>query len=195
MRSKLIVIDGRSYQSVDEMPEDVRKQYEQAMQAFKDENNNKVADAFENMNLPGDKDQDGVADVFKGISSTNVMTGGMKIIVNGQEFHGVEDLPPEVRAKYEQAMGSLDKNKNGMPDFLEGMMNMPDQPANATPASGYGSGAPNQPFFGTAQNKPMTASTTITPDTSNGWMLALAGLLLLGLCVAGAAVVWYYFLR
>ena len=31
MNPKLIVIDGKTYNSVDEMPEDIRKQYEQAM--------------------------------------------------------------------------------------------------------------------------------------------------------------------
>jgi hypothetical protein len=38
-------------------------------------------------------------------------------------------------------------------------------------------------------------SPTITPDTSNGWMLALLGVFLLMVCLAGAAGVWYFFLR
>ena len=41
-----------------------------------------------------------------------------------------QDLPPDVRARYEPAMGKLDANKNGMPDFLEGMINTPIQTTN-----------------------------------------------------------------
>lgn len=46
-----------------------------------------------------------------------------KIIFNGKEYTRIEDMPPEVRQAYEQAMGLLaDKNQNGIPDIMEGMM-------------------------------------------------------------------------
>ena len=51
MNPKLIVINGKTYNSVDEMPEDVRKEYEEAMSTLKDENRNYIPDAFENMNI------------------------------------------------------------------------------------------------------------------------------------------------
>lgn len=189
MNPKLIVIDGKTYNSVNEMPPDVRQKYEQAMASFKDGNQNKTADAFENTNILGDKDNDGTPDVFENISTMNVMSSNMKFVVDGQEYNSIADLPPEARAKYEQAMGALDKNRNGMPDFLEGMMNISNQ------ATFNDQSAPMVSSPRPASRTPMNTSPTITPDTSNGWMLALAGVFILGLCALGAIGVWYFFIR
>lgn len=170
MNPRLIVIDGKTYNSLTEMLPDVRARYEQAMRGLKD------------------VDRDGTPDVFDAAPPAPVMSSGMKFVVDGREYNSIADLPPEARAKYEQAMGILDKNQNGMPDFLEGMLGSallpPAQPGmTATPTP--------RP----ASRIPQTASPTISPDTSNGWMLALAGGFLLLLCVAGTAGVWYFFLR
>jgi hypothetical protein len=44
----------------------------------------------------------------------------MKIVVNGREYASREELPPEVRKTYDDAMSALaDKNGNGIPDILE----------------------------------------------------------------------------
>jgi hypothetical protein len=44
----------------------------------------------------------------------------MKIVVNGREYSSPDQMPPDVRAGYEQAMSVLaDKNGNGIPDILE----------------------------------------------------------------------------
>lgn len=171
MNQSLIVIDGKTYNSVNEMPPDVRAKYDQAMRVLKD------------------REQDGTPDVFNASSSTQVFSNAMKFVVNGHEYNNIEDLPPEARAKYEQAMGTLDKNRNGIPDFVEGMMGMmplqtPDQ-TSSSPISSPRS----------ATRAPQPASPTISPDTSNGWMLVLAGGLLLLLCAAGAFGVWYFLLR
>ena len=32
-----------------------------------------------------------------------------KIVVNGKEYHSIDELPPDVRALYDQAMASADK--------------------------------------------------------------------------------------
>jgi hypothetical protein len=59
----------------------------------------------------------------------------MRITVNGREYNGIEEMPPDVRAQYERAMSLLaDKNKNGVPDILEG--------ANVRPAPGADAGKP-----------------------------------------------------
>src|SRR4051794_30944317 len=51
----------------------------------------------------------------------------MPIIFNGQTYNSVDDMPPDARQAYDQAMGVLaDKNKDGMPDAYE-------QPAGGTP--------------------------------------------------------------
>ena len=186
MNPKLIVIDGKTYNSVDEMPEDIRKQYEQAMSSLKDEEKNQIPDAFESMNIFADKDRDGIPDAFQNMPTNNVVSSSMKIIVNGKEFNGLEDLPPDVRARYEQAMGKLDANQNGMPDFLEGMINTPMQTTNVAISSGMETAR---------RSKPLPVSQTITPDTSNGWMLALVRLLVVLLCIALGVIGWIAFLR
>jgi len=173
MNQKLIVIDGKTYKSVDEMPEDVRRNYESAMR-----------------NL--DNNRNGTPDLFDGAASfqdttTNVINAA-KIVVNGQVFDGLDQLPPEVRAKYEQAMGAMDANKNGIPDFVEGMLGTSNQ-TNPV-ATSFGTTAHSRP------SKPIPVSSTIEPESSGNWTLIIAGVLLLGVCVvAAAAGVWYFYLR
>ena len=186
MNPKVIVIDGKTYNSVEEMPPDIRKKYEQAMQSLGDANNNQIPDAFETMNIFADKDKDGAPDVLENITAGHHVVNSMKIIVDGKEFDGLEHLPPEARARYQEAMGKLDANRNGIPDFVEGMMNTTNQNVMSV----------SSPVVETPRrSSPLTSSPTITPDTSNGWMLMLAGLLILLLCIAGAAGIWYFFLR
>lgn len=169
-----IVIDGKVYKSLGEMPPEVRAKYEQAMRALKDEN------------------RDGSPDASEAFSTPQVVTNVTKFVVDGMEYDNIEDLPPEARAKYEQAMGMLDKDRNGIPDFMEGLMNA-TSPA-TPPASNYGTAVPRRSTLPSAQRKPATTAPVIAPDTSNGWMLALAVIFLLLLCAAGAAGVWYFFL-
>ena len=185
MDQKIIVIDGRTYKSVDEMPEDVRRNYEAAMGSL-DKDTNGVPDMLENSNAFADKNKDGVPDTFEGMTSNVIST--TKVIVNGKEYNSLDDLPPEIRAKFEQAMGTLDSNRNGMPDFLEGMINAPKQTINVS--TNFGTDTPRR-----ASRQPVAVSPTITPDTSNGWMLALAGVFIFLLCTVGAIGVWYFFLR
>jgi hypothetical protein len=185
MNPKIIVIDGKTYHSVEEMPADIRQKYEQAMRSLGDANGNRIPDAFETKNIFADKDQDGVPDVLENITAGHAAVSSMKIIVDGKEFDGLENLPPEVRAKYEEAMGKLDANRNGIPDFAEGIFNPPNQ--NVMSVSSVAAAPP--------RTAPMPVSPTITPDTSNGLTLVLAGLFLFLVCAAGAGAVWYFFLR
>ena len=44
-----------------------------------------------------------------------------KFVVNGKTYTSLDEMPPDIRQSYEQAMGLLrDENQNGMPDILEG---------------------------------------------------------------------------
>ena len=189
MNPKVIVIDGKTYKSVSEMPEDVRRHYEEAMRSLKDQNGNSVPDVFEQNNLLVDQNKNGVPDIVENTPGERIFTSAMKILIDGREFNSINDLPPEARAKYEQAMGALDANRNGMPDFLEGMIRaQPDStPVAASFATQSPPASPRTPM-------PMDAP-TITPDTSNGWMLGSLAALILFLCLAGAVGGWYFFLR
>lgn len=172
MDPNFIVIDGKTYNSVSEMPPEVRAKYEQAMRGLQDD------------------DRDGTPDIFEAAmpAPKTVLSGGMKFVVDGREYNRIEDLPPEARAKYEQAMGALDKNQNGMPDFLEGLLGTIPQAAAPQETPLMQSPRP-------ASRPPQPVSPIGSPDTSNGWMLLLLGGFLMLLCVAGAAGLWYFFLR
>jgi hypothetical protein len=188
MNRRLIVIDGKSYNSVDEMPEDVRRQYEKAMSSLKDQNDNRIPDAFENNNMLADNNRNGIPDMIENTAGAPIFANAMKILVDGKEFKSIDDLPPEARAKYEKAMGILDKNRNGIPDFVEGMIDA--QQSTVPVSTNFESETPPS-----VSPTSMPVTPTITPDTSNGWMLALLGAVLLMMCLAGAAGVWYFFLR
>ncbi len=186
MNPKIIVIDGKTYNSVEEMPPDIRQKYEQAMDSLGDANGNQIPDAFEKMNILADKDKNGMPDLVENLVAGQALVNSMKIIVDGKEFNGIENLPPEARARYEAAMGQLDANHNGIPDFVEGMIKTPNQ--TASPSTNFATETPSS-------SAPLPVSPTITPDTSNGLMLALAGLFIFFLCVAAGGAVWYFFLR
>ncbi len=125
MNPKRIVIDGKSYNSVDEMPEDVRKKYEAALHSLKDQNGNSIPDVLENMGTLTDNNGDGIPDIVENTLGSPIVKAALKIMMNGKEFHSLDDLPPEARAKYEQAMSKLDANHNGVPDILENNSNSP----------------------------------------------------------------------
>jgi len=198
MNQKFIVIDGKTYKSVDEMPPDIRAKYEEAMRNL-DKDQNGIPDLLEGGKLFEDKDKDGIPDALEALaklkgSVPRVITS-RKFSVNGQVYDGLEQLPPEIRAQYEQAMSAMDKNHNGIPDFVEGMFNTQAQTTNSAPNNAPISigAATSQPV---PSSRPIPVGSTIEPESSGGWMLALAGIALVVLClVAAAAGVWYFFLR
>lgn len=195
MNQKVVVIDGKTYKSVDEMPPDIRAKYEEAMRGL-DRDRNGMPDMWDRANPLDDKNQDGIPDAFEGLASfqgaTPQVMSSTKVLVNGQVYDGLDQLPPEIRAQYEQALGAMDKNRNGVPDFVEGMFNLPAQTMNTASNSAPISIGTSRP----ASPKPAVANSTIEPESSGGWMLALAGIALIIMClVAAAAGVWYFFLR
>jgi hypothetical protein len=94
-----IKVNGKTYKSVDEMPPDVRRQYEQAMQR-----------------MMADRDRNGVPDILEHpSSSTGVASVGTKqfdqISVNGKTYNRLEDVPQEFREAIQRAIAS----KTAMP--------------------------------------------------------------------------------
>ena len=196
MNQRLIVIDGKTYKSVEEMPPDIRAKYEEAMRNL-DKDRNGMPDMLEGMKPFEDKNQDGVPDAFEGLASSlgsaPTVISSSKLVVNGQVYNRLDQLPPDVRAKYEQAMGAMDKNRNGIPDFVEGML---DSSATTNTSANSAPTIIANPAPRPAARNQVPAGSTIEPVSSGGWILALAGIALIGLClVAAAAGVWYFFLR
>jgi hypothetical protein len=185
MNPKLIVIDGKTYKSVDEMPEDVRRNYESAMSQLGDSNKDGMPDMLENLTSSTDQNKNGMPDAIENMVS-NVFTSSTKVIVNGTEYNSLDELSPELRAKYEQAMGSFDANRNGVPDFLEGFINATNQTSTVQ----------HSHVASTSRvSTPISSSPTIEPESTSGWMIALFVIALLGVCAVGAVGVWYFFLR
>jgi hypothetical protein len=162
------------------MPPDIRQKYERAIRTLGNANDNHIPGAFEEMNIFA------IPDFLENGTGGNSAVSSIQIIMDGKEFNGIENLPPEERARYEEAMGRLDANRNGVPDFVEGLLNTTNQTAKLS--TSFRTETPRR-------SAPLPVSPTIAPDTSNGWMLVLTGLILLLLCAAGAAGIWYFFLR
>jgi hypothetical protein len=91
--SKKITINGQQYNSIDEMPPEVRALYEQSMSILADRNGNGIPDIMEggNVKITGGEN-------FKMISAVS-----RKITVNGESYENFEDLPAEVKEKFREA--------------------------------------------------------------------------------------------
>ena len=187
MNPKIIVIDGKSYKTVEEMPEDVRRAYESAMSQLADNDRNGLPDVMEDLTGLKDQNKNGMPDAFEGMVSN--MISSTKVIADGNEYNSLDELPPDVRAKYQQAMGALDSNRNGVPDFFEGTVNTLVQTnkehnmqAMTTPST-------------LRASKGISSNSNIELEATNKWMLALLGIVLFGVCMAGVLAAWYFFLR
>jgi len=184
-----IVIDGKAYNSVEEMPVDVRKKYEEAMRIAGSMPGGRLPQEF---GLPGnilaDNDSDGIPDIVGNAQAVN-LSSGMKILFDGQAYSSADELPPEVGAKYERAIAAMDKNRNGIPDFVEGIMNVSSktQPPMTI--------ATSDPSVGSRQPSPLPTTSTIEPESTGNWMIVFALILAMVLCLTGAAGIWYFFLR
>ncbi len=190
MNPNKIVIDGKTYNSVDEMPEDVRRNYEEAMRNVGSAPPNPSNPIQSLNNIFADTNNNGMPDIME--QHVMNLPGGTAFVVNGQTYNKLEDLPPEARARYEQAMDKIDKNKNGIPDFVEGISNLMGKPAQpAIPTSSF----PQADTTRHASRAPISNSPAIAPDTSNGLMLVLGVVFVLMVCALGAIGVWYFFLR
>jgi hypothetical protein len=178
-----IVFNGKTYHSIDEMPPEVREAYEQIMSAFVD------------------KKQNGMPDVFEGLLSTNtndlnIQSRSSTIIYDGKKYDSVDQLPPEARQKYDQAMGKLDADKNGIPDFVESLVGMPPATSHTLQQAQQDTSSltPSQPVFPSSTAVPVNSQSAIEPeDNSLRWLIIGIGLVLV-LCLAAIGV-WFLFGR
>jgi hypothetical protein len=83
-----ILFNGREYGDPAEMPDDVRRDYEQALTQFEDANRN------------------GIPDVLENAGKNIVAIHQSSFSINGKTFDDLGDLPPWARRLYEQATGS-----------------------------------------------------------------------------------------
>ena len=90
-----ITFNGKEYASVEEMPAEVRSAYE------------KVAGLLE------DRNQDGIPDIVQGGGSQHFMVTQTRIFFDGKTYGSVDELPPEARHQYEEALAKLNQPSHG----------------------------------------------------------------------------------
>ena len=167
-----ISFNGKTYNSLEEMPADQRAAYEHVMAFMKDENHNGIPDMFE-----GDAIQKMMA-----MASTS-------IIVNGQAVQSIESLPPEARAKYDKAMAKLSQ-LGILPQGTQGAQGLPSQSPSDPPLQSAPQIAPNEPAFTQSPSFLQSSSpSAITEDTGSsrtGFIIAIAVGAVLLLCALTA---------
>lgn len=103
-----ITVNGQTYTSVDEMPFDVRRQYEAAMQLLSRNTGAPGSGAKRNINISA-TGSDPSHRVLKVVTQTKAS----RIVVDGKEY-GWEDVPPELRAALQSAgVAPLKPARNG----------------------------------------------------------------------------------
>jgi hypothetical protein len=142
-----IIVNGKSYASLEDMPADVRQAYEQMLAVMGDQN------------LDGTPDMG--AGVGKTVTSKVILSGPIQSTtlnfnVDGKSYSSLAEMPVDVRAKYELAMGSLgqvmrDADGNGVPDIMEGKEPVLSWTTQSTPVTVMTKKPPEaQPYFGAA---------------------------------------------
>jgi hypothetical protein len=181
-----INFNGVNYNSVDDMPPDVRRQYEAALSAFADAN------------------QNGTPDILDAANIKPIIKANTAIFFNGQVHPSIEALPPEARAKYQQFQAQFDTNQNGIPDIMEQMLTgLTVAPGpNAAPAADPQAPAfaPSAPIAPTATPSgprlmPMNGPSVVSPEgggfTRPLIIIALAGTAVLLCAFATLGVLFF----
>jgi hypothetical protein len=91
-KMQVIIFNGKTYNSIEDMPADERRAYEQVSQMLVDKNGN------------------GIPDLLEGDLVQNVLAAhstGMHVTVNGRVYHTLEDLPPDLRQSVDGAFKML----------------------------------------------------------------------------------------
>ena len=161
----ILSFNGKTYNSLEEMPADQRAAYEQVMAFMKDENNNGIPDMFEG---------DAIQKMIK-------MSANTRVMVNGQEVLGLDALQPEVREKFDRAMQTLER-LGILPAGMPGMMGAPLQTqSRPTPQI-----ASTEPTFARSPSVIQSPPSVISEDTGSGTRTLL--IVVLGVFVLCALV-------
>jgi hypothetical protein len=107
-----IIFNGKTYTSVESMPEDVRQAYQDAVAQF------------------ADADKNGIPDILERGGAGNVIAiQQSSISFNGREYKSVGEMPAIVRRVFEFAVSQADANRNGIPDALEAALARSETPS------------------------------------------------------------------
>ncbi len=162
-----IRFNGTEYESPEAMPPAVRAAYQKALELAR---------------------QAGTGGLLGGNVKVKVSTN-MRIVHNGQTYDSIDALPPELRAKYQAALHQVDKDGNGVPDFLEA--------GSASPAAPQS--APVDPLFDqspTPAIAPLSSQPpVITGDGPHNRLLIVSGLVIVLLLLVALGLAAYIFMH
>lgn len=110
-----ITINGKVYSNPDEVPVELRSAYLKALEVMHDSDGNGIPDFLE-----GKTAKKAVV-----LPINMEVEADTRFVVGDKVFSRLDELPPEARMKYDQAMklvGKIlpDSNSDGIPDLLEG---------------------------------------------------------------------------
>jgi hypothetical protein len=131
--STKITINGREYDSPEQMPPDVRKIYDGALAL--------------GVPLLEDRDGNGVPDLLEGKGGFKLAARVAKaILVNGVKYTGPDEMPPDVRTLYEQTLAKAKAGGSGVKiDTVRFAPTFTFRIGGKTGAAGCDGGAPSQP--------------------------------------------------
>jgi hypothetical protein len=165
-----IIFNGKTYTKAEEMPEEIRQAYQQALAQF------------------ADADKNGIPDIMESRATGNVIAiQQSSITFNGREYKSTGEMPAIVRRLFEMAMGQTDANRNGIPDALEsaltGFQTPPTTPETARPefSAMVNSSTPNPP----REREPIMAGLERTANTLDIFLRLLLSIVSVA-TVAGA---------
>jgi hypothetical protein len=103
--TKKIIVDGQEFSSVEEMPPDVRRRYEQAMSALADRDGDGVPDIMQS-------GLSGMEDEGDGFHKVEVETRN-EYVVDGKEYSSLDEVPPEAREMLGRMMRDMPDGAGG----------------------------------------------------------------------------------
>ena len=116
-----------------------------------------------------------------------------KITVNGKTYSSIEEMPPDVRAQFEQMQGMLvDKDHNGIPDIAEDGTNRATVVQQVTTSTKTLPMGGSMPGSMSGPSSARTPGSTASRGSSGGVQMSRAALimLLMGMALVAAGVTW-----
>lgn len=162
-----IIFNGKTYNSLEDMPADERQAFEQMSQIFVDKNGN------------------GIPDFLEGDVAQNVVTAySGSFNVNGTSYNTMDDLPEDMRAKVRSAfdmmskMGLVNGAASAVISQVNGVQMQQKQPDVSKPFPA-----------------PQTSSVIEEERGANIFPLAIGGIVLCFFLVVAAFAVFYFMNR
>ena len=159
-----IIFNGKTYNSIEDMPAGERQAFEQMSQLFVDKNGN------------------GIPDFLEGDVAMNVMTASSgSYVINGQTYSNVDEMPEEMRNKVKSAfdmmtkMGLVSKSTFTQMTSLTGNVKQDQAPA-------------SKPFLASQP------SSAIEEDNGKSTFLWVLGGIVLCFALVTAAIAVFYFM-